>query len=440
MTDIGVAQAAPTGRFGVAAKTAKVVAVMGIAMIAVRLAEAIPALGRNIPGPDIDVDYLIAIGVALVLGISILVWPVRHDDRGPLLVLWAAKCAVALGVMLFYEAHYSLDAFAYFGFATFWRSSSEPLAQAHFGAGSDNVRFFADRIGTVLPSYHAMKLFFAMAGLVAIYILYRAAVRYMGREDKRILYLLGLYPSIIFWSSILGKDPLQLVGIAVYVFGVVSWVRRRRLIDVLIVALGISIAASIRLWAAPIMLFPLVGVVWDRRMSPVARGFLAVALMFAMVVALRRFADQYRLNTIDDLRTIAEATASGWGGGGSSVQNDLELATTKAVLMYLPLGMATALFRPLPGEILNPFGLLSGLENLLLLVLTLFALRHWRRAPIEDPVFRWALMLVLTWAGVYAFIAFNLGSIVRFKLQIYPVMLLLLMYLASLGRGAKRPT
>ncbi len=81
-----------------------------------------------------------------------------------------------------------------------------------------------------------MKLDVAMAGLAGVYIFYRAAVLFLGREDMRILLVLGLTPSILFWSSILGKDPIVMLGMAVYSYGAVALWKRRRLSSLIFVA------------------------------------------------------------------------------------------------------------------------------------------------------------------------------------------------------------
>src|SRR4051812_41668269 len=78
------------------------VAVIGITAAA--LAALIAKVGRS--NPNIDADYLTAVGWGLVLGCSILAWPISRHDKKVILILWAARCFVALSVMLFYELEY----------------------------------------------------------------------------------------------------------------------------------------------------------------------------------------------------------------------------------------------------------------------------------------------------------------------------------------------
>ena len=91
--------------------------------------------------------------------------------------------------------------------------------------------------------------------------------------------------------------------------------------------------------------------------------------------------------------------------------------------------MFTALFRPLPGEVLNPFGWLAGFENAVLLALCGRAVLRTRFRELRDPIVLWAVSFVIVWAIVYGFASYqNLGTAVRFKLQVLPILLGLLFY------------
>ena len=104
------------------------------------------------------------------------------------------------------------------------------------------------------------------------------------------------------------------------------------------------------------------------------------------------------------------------------------------MLSFAPIGMFTALFRPLPGEVNNIFGILAGLENGLLLFLIASGIYRARWRAWFDPAVVWALTTLLSWSFVYGFVsAQNLGSAFRFRLQILPVLLSLALYLRYHG-------
>ncbi|MGH2453071.1 MAG: hypothetical protein ACRDF5_04820, partial [bacterium] len=110
--------------------------------------------------------------------------------------------------------------------------------------------------------------------------------------------------------------------------------------------------------------------------------------------------------------------------GGSAQVPPADLTRVDRFLVFLPLGVFTALFRPLPGEVSHTFGLVAGLENSVLLVLAALALTRLRLFHFRDPVLLWGVLFVGIWAILYALISYqNLGAAARFKVQILPVLL-----------------
>jgi hypothetical protein len=244
-----------------------------------------------------------------------------------------------------------------------------------------------------------------------------------------------MFPSILFWSSILHKDPLVLFGIAVCVYGVVGFYRFRGLKYLILIFAGIFIAAFIRIWLGPILLMPL-GIFALNGIRGLVQKILfmviiAVGFIFSWNLFAGDFILSYRIDTMDELLKVIESTAQGFETqrGGSSIMIERDLTSFSGLLAFLPKGMFTVLFRPLPGEVLNPFGILAGLENLLLLFLVLLTITRARLKDLKDPLILWAITLILVWSAAYGFTAFNLGTVVRFKLQILPLLLGVLMYL-----------
>lgn len=415
---------------GALGATAAVVA-LGVAVAGVeRVYEGlVVAFGRNVPQDVIVDDYALGLVWSLVIGATIPWWPVRRGDRGLLALAWGVRVAVTLGLMLAYEWNYDfLDAYSYF------RASLDPLPDPgawHLGAGTENLNALAWWHARVLPSYHAMKVSCALAGLVAVYLLYRTACLALEREEPRVLLALAVFPSILFWSSILGKDPLVLLGIAAYLYGTVRWHVRRDPLAWGAIALGVVGAMAIRLWMGPILLAPL-GVLLVRATRDVVlrRWMVALGLLVA-ATGLWVFRERLLQETLKEVLSTANTLSRGWAEGGSAQTIGSDLTDPVSFLAFLPKGMFTALFRPLPGEVMNPFGLLAGLENLA--VLSLGALAVWRArfAEWREPLTLWATSLVLVWSAVYSVLSYqNLGTAVRFRLQILPVLLGLFAWLA----------
>lgn len=393
------------------------------------------SLGHNIPQQDLMTDYVVAVYWAIALGASILVWPVSYRDRAGLLFIWFVKILVTLGFMLIYENHYLLDCYDYFkiplmdGFAFIWPSFS----------GRTNVENIVWLHHQVMPdSYHMLKVSFSMVGLVGVYIFYRAAVVFLRREDIRIFYALALFPSILFWSSIIGKDPLIILGVAVYVYGAISWHKLKRGRYFILMAIGILAASMIRIWMAPILLAPAMVLAMSGRQGIISKAVVIVLIVATLIAVGPILQNRFAIEAVQDLVETTDKMSQNFSEGGSALAA-VRFTSINSMVYFAPVGMFTALFRPLPGEVMNLFGILAGLENLCLLFLLLIAVKRTSLKELKDPVVLWAIILILVWSAMYGFVSFNLGAVARFKVQILPIFLALMLYLARKRSKLRTP-
>lgn len=417
------------------------VALLGVAVLAALLVGPwwmafVRDAGQPIPTSDVGRDYLIGLAWAGAVAFVLLRLPVPERDRRALGALWLAKVAVALGLMLLYEGRYSsLDAYGYFS------TSRGPFPDSsRLWDGTVNVARLAWLQTQVLPdSYHALKVTFAALGLVGIYGFYKAAARFLGREDLRVLYFLALFPSVLFWSSILGKEPLVLFGLGLLAWGGVALYQGRRGRSWAMLLAGCAVLALLRAWMLAIAIVPLAvlafAALWRSEDTPRRHAAVLVAAvgLVASPVLLMGLFDVY---SPGGAVAFVNGVARAWAFGGSG-EAPPDFLSVKDLLAFLPSGAFTALFRPLPGEVTQPllFGIAAGLENALLLGLVALAVLRTRLRELRDPVVGAALLFVAVWTALYAFISYqNLGTAVRFRLQVLPVLLGLALWL-----GRPRP-
>src|SRR4051794_25363987 len=113
-------------------------------------------------------DYLMGIIWALTLGVFIAALPVGAMDRENLLVAWLAKCWVCLILMLPYEQRYDLDCYSYFysmrWFEVGW--TWDPKIRSRLAVVI--IGWYQDHL--LMDSFHAVKMTFALIGLMAIYL------------------------------------------------------------------------------------------------------------------------------------------------------------------------------------------------------------------------------------------------------------------------------
>lgn len=410
-------------------------------------------------------DYFKGLIWAILLGLTILIWPVRTQDKKALLLIWVIKCIVILGPILFYEHYYKTDSKGFFFQAKAWDLG---LWKALLESGWHNIPItlvlFAHK-HSFFNSFQATNVSFGMIGFVAIYIFYRSVVVFIRQERIGLLYLFALFPSILLWSSTLSKDPLLLLGIAVYCYGVIKRVRFKTLSSAITILTGASFATLMRPWLGCILGIPafIITIPTITMKNFKWRVAFLIALILITLFSINRMLTGFSIKSLEDLPKAATFKFNTFAIGGSALENnppvpapstaekDSPAATSKVadkrpnrgikprfnslkdVILFMPEGMFTALFRPLPGEVKNIFGLLAGLEDMLLLVLFSFVLKTMRWRKLSDPVCIWAILLIIIWAGIYEFVGFNLGTIHRYRLQVMPIFLGLLIYLAFGG-------
>jgi len=382
---------------------------------------------------DQEGDFIAGAITAALLLAAIQILPLPSTHKRALSILWLIRVGVAMGMMLPYEAGYSLDANVYFARGT---RLSDPWNWFEFGQGTSNVTAIIGLLSQITQSYSAIKLIFAFTGLIAVYIFYRAVRLALGHESLELLFLLGIFPSILFWSSILGKDPITLLGIALFCYGAVGVITGYGLSMLVFVIAGLIVASFIRVWLGFVFLTPLlVAMVMTGRSSGVVKaGFLLLTIPIFLFM-LQSFAERFSLETTEDLVARTDQISQAWAHGGSAQAIQGGFGSLQQMILFIPVGAFTALFRPLPGEILNGFGFLAGLENAALLGLSLRGLLRNGLGLMRQPVLLWAVLTLGAWSAIYGFASYqNLGTAFRFHVQAAPLLLMLGLYL-NFGHG-----
>lgn len=399
---------------------------LALAIFFILLLQLLPTLGFRIPSPDISSDYFRGFVCAILLSFIIFLLPARENERIPLFLIWSLRSVVTLGFMLYYEYTYGLDAYVYYSQAI-GRDVIYEFSIENF-TGTDLMIYLTRSLAKNVPlfaSYHALKVLWSFIGYLGSYLFYRAYTTYTKEADVRLLWILGCFPSILFWSSILGKDPITYFGIALYFYGAVHLLEKFKPHHFLAFAMGLAVAGSIRLWLVSIFLIPF-GFIYFLRSKTMAVVKIVFSIAFFSVISFfsNRILERIQEATGEETLGAVNLISRSWSRGGSG-QEVAELTTVADFVRFLPKGMFAALFRPLPGEVMNLFGLLSGFENLILLVGILYMLAKSQLKIMRDPLLQLMFCTVIVWSSFYCFISYqNLGTAVRFKLQILPLLIL----------------
>ncbi len=391
-------------------------------------------LGFRIPEEDLSADYILGLSYGLCLFPIIVTLPASRRERTVLLLSWLLRVGIVCGPMLFYEHHYGLDEFSYYERAKWGQLPSLGLRN-----GTNTMQRVTTLIYQLGPhSFRAVEISFALIGFLAVYIFYRAAVLFMGRGSSALLLILELTPSILFWSSIIGKDPLMLFGVALFSYGTVGLCVRRQSRYIFVTAIGLIVIAAVRLWMVPIVGSGLVMAGMNLRRHLIAKVLLGTLSLALMILSSRAALNAFDVSSQQQLLGTLEKNQHNFEGGGSRGGFNIHLRGWADAVAFAPLGAFNALFRPLPGEVMNVFGVLAGVEDLGFLVLFIRALVRLRRRDLASPVLRGATNLLLMWCFFYGFISSgNMGTAVRYRLQILPILLMVLLYFGNKGKESE---
>jgi hypothetical protein len=347
-----------------------------------------------------------------------------RDKR--LLIIWVVKgFFVTLILMLFYESVYHyLDTYGYAQRA-FLRTFPASLN----GSGTANVAninsYFTYLVGN---SYYALKIVNSLIGFVGLILLYKTYEYIIKKShltiSNRFIYFFFLFPTVLFWSSILGKDPLNLLFIGLFSYGFIHLIDKFRLRYIFMIIISIWFVSYIRSWWSIIMITSMF--FYYLKINSVRNFILFILIMPIFTIAAMQFLQTQGITSIDQMFLKMAETSKNLAYGGSSVGVHVVSGFGDYLLWFLP-NLFTTLFRPMPWDIRNAFSLIAAVENVVLFYLFYkYIFKNWRLI-YANKYLKFYILLIFSWSLLYVIISpTNLGMAVRFKLQVLPLMLILI--------------
>jgi hypothetical protein len=273
---------------------------------------------------------------------------------------------------------------------------------------------------------------FSWLGFIGLLLCWRAFKRAVPTGDARRYGLLVLFlPSLLYWSSALGKDAWAVMGLGICAYGVSRIMTRKRTSGMVILVAGLAAVVMVRphvaltvgsgLELAALLYKPSK----SSPMNPIVRVLtfaILLVLMLVLISQTEKFLGVESLNqeTVNSSLANAEGRTIEAGSAFTPV--------TVNTPLDMPYATVTVLFRPFPWESHNGQTVLTAAESLFLVVLTA---RGWRRLQSiprslrREPYVAYSLGIMLTF--VFAFSSFsNFGILARQRCQVMPFFLVLI--------------
>jgi hypothetical protein len=315
---------------------------------------------------------------------------------------------------------------------------------AYYMSGMNNAGVM--RFGLLLnlfcfDSFLALALWYSLFAFWGQWKLYQVFVHFYPNMYKELGYVIMFYPSAIFWTSTLLKDPICIGALGFLVYSVTSiffW--KKNIIRNTAIAISSGtiiyiIKAYIIIAFAPALIFWLFMQYNHKIKSSLLRRFLAI---FAIILSIigssvllnkltssaetKRFSSEAVIESINQQVKNFNSTE----GGSNFSLGAFDPSPTGLAKMF-PKAVNATLFRPYIWEVRNPLMMISALESGILLVVTLIILFRFKfnlfkilNIVVSEPFVLFSLIFTIIFAGVIGLSTLNFGALVRYKTPCLP--------------------
>jgi hypothetical protein len=309
----------------------------------------------------------------------------------------------------------------------------------NFGYTGDHASFFVTRFTGIIGvlsggSYFTATLLLSALSFTGIWKLFELFLIFYPSIEKRLAIAILFIPSVVFWGSGFMKDSITISAVGWYVWGFYFCLIKKE--KILINGLFIFIASFLK----PYIMFALFpgSLVWylTEFVGKVKNVFLKFIITPVMLVItciagyyglllLTENLGNYSLDKVMDRAVITQQDLKqGYYNGNSFDIGDFD-ASFISMLAKAPLAINASLFRPYLWEAKNPVMLISGLENIFILIFTIYLILKLKIVNIfllfgKSPLLTFSLLFSLFFAFSVGISTSNFGALVRYKIPLLP--------------------
>ena len=412
---------------------------------------------RYLAGWDVTVvPWLLAVGITVFL----FSWLRDDPDGHELLLSWCIRIMFAFFIYRFWYGGAWAD-YAWYdeeGIRIATSMSTGHVPGLSFSDQDANVAAVVGYVYWLLgPSMVTVTIVTSLCGFVGTTFFVRAARRLNPTAPRMLRRGFIFFPSILAWTSIIGKDPIVFLALSLVICGSIGFVLRdttgtrplRPILSSAQIVGGVLLCLLMRphlvLVLIPSLIVALaVGIVvmpGGRRLMSAAALALGVTVLPALTTISAEKVTRGKPLTVDALvRRSGEEVA--WDrdpslGSTSGVQ---PYFTPQQFVVRLPVTLITLFARPFPWEARGLVSWVAILDSLLVVSVAVWIVRHIRAVAVVPRYRRptgW-YFITLTVALVLMLVGFtgNLAEMVRQRTQMIPALILLAVFL---GEGTPRP-
>ncbi len=296
-------------------------------------------------------------------------------------------------------------------------------------------------------TYLPTALLFAFIAYTGIWAMYRTFCKAFPNRYKELAIAFLFVPSVFVWGSPIFKDTVCMFGL-----GWLTFTSFRIFVDkdfsvknILLLMLSFYLIGIIKVYILlafmPSLLLWLLLTYSHKIRSIALRIIIGLGIGGIVVVGFLYFANSFSSNlnrySLDSITSTVEATRS-WitSSGDEAATYDLGAfdPSIVGVITKLPAGIAVTLFRPFLWEVKKPIQLLSSLEGLAFIILTLMTFYRngffgTFRLIFSNPNLIFFFSFSMIFAFAVGLSTGNFGTLSRYKIPCMPFFAALLIIL-----------
>lgn len=413
--------------------------------------------------------FVTPILIVIVYAIAGFVRPFVTDNQNKKYFFPAlsVKLLGAIFVGLIYQFYYNGgDTFTYFTYGSkyIWEAfkDSPALAFKLIFAGKeytgdvfqyaskiytygDLSSYFVVRAAGVLDiltfhTYSATASLFALISFSGLWALYHVFYRMYPNQHFGLAVAVLFVPSVFFWGSGLLKDTITLgaLGWATFCIYYVFIKKEKLVISSIILFLSLYTIYTVKVYI--LLCFLPASILWIfmSRISNV-KNILIRILIAPVLIGLSAVIGYYSIlkvgednprYDIENLANTAKITAE-WihyvsekQGGSAYTLGDFDYSPAGMVSKF-PMAVWVSLYRPYLWEVKNIVMLLSALESFILFIFSIYVL--YKVGPLvsfklvsSKPILIFCFLFSIVFAFAVGVSTYNFGSLVRYKIPLYP--------------------
>ncbi len=307
-----------------------------------------------------------------------------------------------------------------------------------------------------LKSFIGMTILLAWISYWAIWRLYQVLLIEFPKLVKEFAIALLFIPSVFFWGSGLLKDTITFSSVCLFASSYCIILTKKT--DYVKNISFMILASFLLIKIKPYIFFALMpgSILWyggiqifrvnNRLVKSLTTPLLIIVSLscgYVMLSLMSGVLGDYSLDNVLDKAVITQNDLKSDYYMGSSFDIGSFDPTVTGILSKMPAAINAALFRPYIWETYNLTMLMSGIENLILLVFTLYLLIKLRFYNLFRLMFRHRILFFTVYFSV--FFAFsvglttsNFGSLVRYKIPAIPFFLISLLIISSTYKDLKQ--